>query len=156
MALNFPTNPGLNDTYSYQGTTYVWDGEKWDGSQPFIMNTANIVDGAVTTAKIADGAVTISKIDDATVKSVKAMVNFAGSSQLIRKQFNVSSITRLSAGSYRVNFTTPLPDADYIPVAMSTNFMTAIDGQTTTSFEVSTFNNSATREDSSIISVVIY
>ena len=52
MALNFPTNPSLNDTYTYQGTTYVWDGEKWDGSQPFIVNTANIVDGAVTTAKI--------------------------------------------------------------------------------------------------------
>ena len=62
MALNFPTNPSLNDTYTYQGTTYVWDGEKWDGSQPFIMNTANIVDGAVTTDKIADGAVTEDKI----------------------------------------------------------------------------------------------
>ena len=29
MALNFPNSPELNATYTYQGTTYVWDGAKW-------------------------------------------------------------------------------------------------------------------------------
>ena len=45
MTLNFPTNPSLDATYTYQGTTYRWDGEKWDASNPTLVNTGNIVDG---------------------------------------------------------------------------------------------------------------
>ena len=35
MALNFPKDPTLNETYTAAGTTYVWDGKKWTakGSQ---------------------------------------------------------------------------------------------------------------------------
>ena len=29
MALNFPKDPTLNETYTAAGTTYVWDGKKW-------------------------------------------------------------------------------------------------------------------------------
>ena len=54
MTLNFPTSPSVNDTYTYNGTTFVWDGEKWDASTPFLVNTANIVDDAVTGDKLAD------------------------------------------------------------------------------------------------------
>ena len=45
MTLNFPTSPSVNDTYTYNGTTFVWDGEKWDASTPFLVNSSNIVDG---------------------------------------------------------------------------------------------------------------
>jgi hypothetical protein len=29
MAINFPNSPSLNDTYSYGGNTWQWDGESW-------------------------------------------------------------------------------------------------------------------------------
>ena len=29
MALNFPNNPQLNETYPANGVIYVWDGTKW-------------------------------------------------------------------------------------------------------------------------------
>ena len=29
MALNFPKDPEINQTYTYAGTTWVWDGGKW-------------------------------------------------------------------------------------------------------------------------------
>ena len=63
MTLNFPTNPSVNDTYTYNGTTFVWDGEKWDASNPFLVNTANIVDDAVTPDKVAVGDYTFSAIN---------------------------------------------------------------------------------------------
>ena len=85
-----------------------------------------------------------------------AWVNFAGSSQLIRSQNNVSSVTRSSAGAYRVNFTTPMDNADYAVVGMSSNFITAVDSQATGSVDVSTFDNNFNRADSSIISIVIF
>jgi hypothetical protein len=44
----------------------------------------------------------------------KAWVNFAGSTGTINgTAFNVSSVTRASTGSYTVNFTTTLPNANY-------------------------------------------
>lgn len=42
MALNFPANPPLNDTYTTGGVTYTWDGVKWtskganSGAQPLL------------------------------------------------------------------------------------------------------------------------
>jgi hypothetical protein len=86
-----------------------------------------------------------------------AWVNFAGNSnQTIRNQFNVSSITRVNTGQFRVNFTTEMDDANYCVTANSTNFITAIDSVTTTYAEVSTFNSSFAREDSSIVCVTIF
>lgn len=46
--------------------------------------------------------------------SAKAWVNFNGTGTVaIRKAFNVSSITDNGAGDYTVNFTNPMPDANY-------------------------------------------
>ena len=67
MTLNFPTSPSVNDTYTYNGTTFVWDGEKWDASNPFLVNTANIVDDAVTASKLADDAVSAGNIDSSVL-----------------------------------------------------------------------------------------
>lgn len=29
MSLNFPDSPSLNDTYTANGTTWIWDGTVW-------------------------------------------------------------------------------------------------------------------------------
>ena len=50
-----------------------------------------------------------------TGSNILAMVNFNGiSGAVIRKQFNVSSITRLSTGKYKLTFTNSLPNTNYI------------------------------------------
>jgi hypothetical protein len=47
----------------------------------------------------------------------KAWVNFDGTaSGAIRASFNVSSVTQQSTGSWRVNFTTAMPNANYVIV----------------------------------------
>lgn len=46
--------------------------------------------------------------------SAKAWVNFNGTGTVaIRASFNVSSITDLGTGQYRVNFTTSMPDVNF-------------------------------------------
>ena len=32
--LNFPNNPAVGDTYSANGNTWQWDGERWKGLTP--------------------------------------------------------------------------------------------------------------------------
>jgi hypothetical protein len=47
--------------------------------------------------------------------SAKAWVNFNGTGTVaIRASFNVTSITDNGTGSYTINFTTALPDANYV------------------------------------------
>jgi len=48
----------------------------------------------------------------------RAWVNFNGTGTVaIRASFNVSSITDLGTGQYRVNFANPMPDANYAAFA---------------------------------------
>jgi len=47
----------------------------------------------------------------------KAWVNFNGSSPTVRASYNVSSVTRASAGQYTVNFTNAFSDTNYAVVA---------------------------------------
>jgi hypothetical protein len=44
----------------------------------------------------------------------KAWVNFNGATSTIAGSFNVSSITRNGTGDYTVNFTTAMPNANYV------------------------------------------
>lgn len=32
MPVTFPINPTINDTFTFDGRTYIWDGEKWAAS----------------------------------------------------------------------------------------------------------------------------
>jgi len=73
------------------------------------------------------GGLTISTLNDssgvlATQNGMsgiaKAWVNFNGTGTVaIRGSFNVSSITDNGTGDYTVNFTTAMPDANYVMVA---------------------------------------
>jgi N-methylhydantoinase B/oxoprolinase/acetone carboxylase alpha subunit len=72
------------------------------------------------------GTLTISTLSDGTNStsstnciqgSAKAWVNFNGASPTVRASYNVSSVTRASAGQYTVNFTTAFSDTNYAVVA---------------------------------------
>ncbi len=68
-------------------------------------------------------------VDTVVDGSLKAWVNFNGSGTVaIRAAFNVSSIVDVGVGSYRVNFATPMPDADYgILATTRTNIPNQVD-----------------------------
>lgn len=55
----------------------------------------------------------------APLAAARAWVNFNGTGTVaIRRAFNVSSITDNGAGDYTVNFSTAMPDADYVVVGI--------------------------------------
>jgi len=70
---------------------------------------------------------------------VKAWVNFNGTGTVsIREDNNVSSITDLGVGQYRINFTSSLTDANYAVNAMASSWGTT-----------AAFSSTALRADSS-------
>lgn len=53
-------------------------------------------------------------VDTVVNGTAKAWVNFNGTGTVaIRRAFNVSSITDIGSGDYRINFTTVMPDTNY-------------------------------------------
>ena len=76
MPLNFPNAPVANDTYTYSGTTYAYDGQKWTsrGAQTGIallpdengnvIITGNLTVQGATTA--LDGALTVGTTTEVT------------------------------------------------------------------------------------------
>lgn len=85
--------------------------------------------------------------------TAKAWVNFNGTGTVaIRASFNVSSITDVNTGQYRVNLTNALADSDYAAIALSeyndsataAYFImedTRSGGRTASLFPLSTHNN---------------
>lgn len=63
MPLDFPASPGVNDTYTFSGRTWKWNGEGWQLTSDSSVTTAMLADGAVTNAKVsATAAIAGSKI----------------------------------------------------------------------------------------------
>lgn len=56
MPLDFPTSPAVNDTYTFSGKTWKWNGEGW----ALVTNP----DGSIVTAMLANDAVTYAKIQN--------------------------------------------------------------------------------------------
>lgn len=68
MALNFPADPTLNETYPVNGVVYTWDGVKWTSKGEYsaqvpifpdengnVIITGNLtVEGSTLTANAAD------------------------------------------------------------------------------------------------------
>jgi hypothetical protein len=74
--------------------------------------TATQLTGDVAAARIT-GALNAS--GDAPIYACRAWVNFDGvTGPTVRGSGNVSSVTRNSTGNYTVNFTTAMPDANYV------------------------------------------
>jgi hypothetical protein len=91
----------------------------------------------------------------ATAYGCRAWVNFNGNSPTIRSSGGVSSVTRSSAGTYTVNLSVTMPDANYtvnctcsansgnnymIPI-YSTGSGATLNTPTTSSFTLGTWNN---------------
>ena len=92
----------------------------------------------------------------------RAWVNFNGTGTVaIRASGNVTSITDGGVGTYTVNMTTAMPDANYAPVTNSAavgsvNFQTPLAGTiTTTTFDLYT-SNGTTATDSSIVVAAVF
>jgi len=98
----------------------------------------------------------------ATAYGCRAWVNFNGTGTVaIRASGNVTSITDNGVGTYTVNFTTAMTDANYAPITNSAavgsvNFQTPLAGTvTTTSFDLYT-SNGTTATDSSIVVAAVF
>jgi len=85
------------------------------------ISAGGLPDGVITTDDIAANAVTYAKIGTTEQGQLcKAWVNFNGTGVVaIRASYNVSSITDNGTGDYTVNFTTAMPDANYVVAGMS-------------------------------------
>ena len=96
----------------------------------------------------------------ATAYGCRAWVNFNGTGAVaIRASGNVSSITDNGLGSYTVNFTTAMPDANYSAI-VTTNanagWNTATRDLATSSVGIGSFNGNGNTEDSSTVSAAIF
>ena len=78
-----------------------------DEAGTVLTSASDVAASQITTALNATGS--------APLYACRAWVNFNGIGTVaIRASGNVSSITDLGTGDYRVNFTTAMPDADYV------------------------------------------
>lgn len=119
------------------------------------VQTADLVDASVTAAKLS-GAQT----GAAPVYGCRAWAIFNGTLTGTNAPIaggNITSITRTAAGTYTVNISTAIDDANYSAVATSTTAAAFVPAaRTTTSFTVTTTNSGGTATDSAAVSVAIF
>lgn len=93
MPLNFPASPNLNDTYSYGGKTWIWNGSAWDLALSGAINDVPI--GNITPSS---GAFTIlSATGTFTGTTVEAAQIGNSGSALTAATLNTSSNATVSA-----------------------------------------------------------
>lgn len=100
----------------------------------------------------------------APIYACRAWVNFDGTGTVaIRASGNVSSITDNGVGEYRVNFTTSMPDLNYLAVPniragsnIYTVFFPSGGVKTTYSFDIRTTNLSGSNTDSTEINLAVF
>lgn len=101
----------------------------------------------------------------APIYPCRAWVNFNGTGTVaILASGNVSSITDLGTGSYRTNFTTAMPDANYAVCATATNgssFVAMLTGaeaanNSTSYAQINTASTNATFADARGVNVSIF
>lgn len=114
------------------------------------------IDGTGSAASIRDdGTATFAGAVSAP-NACTAWVNFSGTSLGIRDSYNISTITRVSDGKYKVYFATPMDNADYCAQICSVANGQFIDNQETDYIGISTTNSSGVRADATITNVTIF
>lgn len=121
--------------------------------------------GSITYAKLSTSG---TESDNVAKRTAKAWVSFNGTGTVaINDDFNVSSITDNGTGSYGVNFSNAMADANYCAIPYSSRglsqnnreAMQSTKGTSSYSFETRWFNagvNSAAGEDMEFIHVLIF
>ena len=136
-----------------------------------ITNTNRTLTLPDSTGTVATAESTLTQFNasgSAPVYACRAWVNFNGTGTVaINASGNVSSVTDNGTGSYTVNFTTAMPDANY---AYSTNAIRGTGGNgnsipgrnavattmTTSAFKVETIDSAFGNVDSENVSVSIF
>lgn len=168
--------------YSLNGTsgiTLTQGASAGDIIEFVIRNTSNSGFSAADTGQIVDGAVTFDKLSNSSTetqnvqqRTAAAWVNFNGtfgSSPFtltnggIRQAFNVSSVTDLNTGQYRINFNTAFSAATYCVTVgihgmdISNDMFLEVRGSTTTYLDVwSWASNLGGTRDSPIVCVAVF
>ena len=122
-------------------------------------------------AKIGDGSTAWTSLEYAasTKQLCKAWVNFDGTSGsgvgssdiTIRDSYNVTSVTDLGIGQYRITFTNAMNDANYSAVGSKKDAVTVLDGHlniyavTSGYLDVRAIEN-ATEADSAIVTIQVF
>jgi len=125
------------------------------------------VAGKLILDTIQDGSGNTIATTNAIKGTAKTWVVFDGGNgyavQLIRNSLNVSSVTRVSAGAYRVNFTTAFPDVNFAVVATSNDngsgngCLTIVQGIDPVWGQILTINPAAlSQDDASFVSVAVF
>ena len=128
-----------------------------------VIQEADLATASVTADKIATNSVTTAKLGSAEQSGLcKAWVNFNGTGTVaIRASYNVSSITDLAVGAYRVNLATAMTDANYLAIVNGQITSTYTDSGTSAgtfaagSFQVDHVEGNAFL-DTPIVSVAIF
>ncbi|MDE2470832.1 MAG: DUF2793 domain-containing protein, partial [Bradyrhizobium sp.] len=132
-----------NIYYRYIGSG--WRSELAANTTPGIIQVANASDQAAGTATAS--AVTPA-VQQNHHSAVKAWVSFVGSTGVISASYNISSITRNSAGNYTTTFTVAMTDINYAISGMWTSgtgpipLMAEVGTRLTTSFQFALVNSS--------------
>ena len=168
MALNINGTTGISGVDGSASAASI-AGTDANTGLSFASDTVNINTGGVTRATVdSSGNVTCSndlsvdndlKADSGfgsttTIYGVRAWANFDGSGT-VASNFNggnVTSMTDLGEGQYRVTFTTAMPDTNYCMVAGSSNGATSIrincqQAKTTALYEFKTNDHGANTYD---------
>jgi hypothetical protein len=122
----------------------------------------NLPDSAGTLATAESTLTQFNASGSAPVYACRAWVNFNGTGTVaIRASGNVSSITDGGTGTYTVNFTTAMPDANYAVVATSRDAgvnptFTSASGSTASAALVNTQQPINTNYDANNVSVAIF
>jgi len=114
----------------------------------------------------SDGSGIIKVQSNGVTTNALAWVRFSGASPTIASSYNVSSLTRQSAGNYTISFTTATADANYAVLGTgsgksgteSQGIVTINWGTvpSTSSFLLSVINTSNTGIDNAYTSVVVF
>jgi hypothetical protein len=127
-----------------------------DSTSTLATTTDSITQTQLATALNASGS--------APIYACRAWVNFNGTGTVaIRASGNVSSITDNGAGNYTVNFTTAMPDANFVTVmsAMTSDTLGGVrfngaGGTTTSSVNVYCTSDARAGADASLINVAVF
>jgi hypothetical protein len=120
------------------------------------------VAGTLTISTLSDGTNSTSATNP--IKgSARAWVNYNGSTQTVVGSYNISSVTYVSSAYYTLNFTTAMPNANYVVTGIagsivggSAKMLVPAGAQTTTTCPLTAYVYNASQTDSSYFAVAIF